>query len=129
MGILDIPQKPGVKLMSTIFSPGNSTFFGWAKFQNFFSNNAESPSIWKEEFNFEKFQKGEEMNKMPILHTPWQELCAPNNCTTYSVSADENYIFGQVTGNKLWRRSTEKQFYVYKLTNGVAEAVHKDAVF
>ena len=56
------------------------------------------PSIWKQFFSVDSLADGTlaDAPKVPILNTPWQELCAPNSCSTYKISADEKYLLAQV---------------------------------
>ena len=92
----------------------------WSKIDSeyyFQSNNNAEPSIWRQRFNFDNFvSNGDKTDgeKVSIVSTKWQNNC-DGGCTTYYISPNEEYVLFQKTNKQLWRRSYQKQFYVFSV--------------
>ena len=92
----------------------------WSKIDSeyyFKSDNSAKPSIWRQKFNFDHFKSTGEItqgDKVSIVSEKWQSNCE-NGCTTYYVSPNEKFVLFQKTGKQLWRRSYQKQFYVFSV--------------
>merc|ERR1719204_277047 len=92
----------------------------WSKIDSeyyFQSNSNTEPSIWRQRFNFDKFAStGDKTDgdKVSIVDKKWKDNCE-GGCTTYYVSPNEEYVLFQKTNKQLWRRSYQKQFYVFSV--------------
>lgn len=90
----------------------------WSKIHPEFyfkSDSTTSPSIWRQQFNFAHFAAtGENIkgDKVKLVSTNWKQYC-DGDCTTYYVSPNEKFILFQKTNKQLWRRSYQKQFYLF----------------
>ena len=95
---------------SATWSKNNSEYY-------FKSDNSAKPSIWRQKFNFDHFKETGETtqgDKVPLVTEKWQSNCR-NGCTTYYVSPNEKFVLFQRTGKQLWRRSYQKEFYVFSV--------------